>query len=208
MNVGPSNNKYQGLVADLLPNHRMMEACGHFLFKYIEGPVLVRKLFAFFNLFVVLFQYVAMMVNLGQNTGDVAELTANSVTVLFFTHCVTKYLYVASKSETFYRTWGMWNQPNTHPIFAENDARYHSIALAKQRKLLVMVASATAFSVVAWTTLTMFGDSVKGVFDKATNETLIVEIPRLPLKATYPWDAMHGFFYYFSFVFQVSFRLS
>lgn len=109
------------------------------------------------------------------------------------------------KSETFYRTWGMWNQPNTHPIFAENDARYHSIALAKQRKLLVMVSATTAFAVVAWTTITFFGDSVKGVFDKATNETMIVEIPRLPIKATYPWNAMSGFFYYVSLVFQVYF---
>lgn len=75
MNVGPMNNKYQGLVADLLPNHRMMEACGHFLFKYVDGPVLVRRIFSFFNLGVVLFQYAAMMVNLAQNTGDVAELT-------------------------------------------------------------------------------------------------------------------------------------
>jgi odorant receptor len=59
----------------------------------------------------------------------------------------------------------------------------------------------------AWTTITFFGDSVKGVFDKETNETLYVEIPRLPIKSFYPWNAMGGPAYVFSFIFQVYFLL-
>lgn len=55
----------------------------------------------------------------------------------------------------------------------------------------------------AWITITFFGDSVKNVFDKETNETYTVEIPRLPIKALYPWDAMSGVPYFFSFVYQV-----
>lgn len=56
----------------------------------------------------------------------------------------------------------------------------------------------------AWTTITFFGESVKGAFDKATNETYYVEIPRLPIKSWYPWNAMSGVMYIVSFVFQVN----
>lgn len=55
----------------------------------------------------------------------------------------------------------------------------------------------------AWTIITFFGDSVAGKFDKATNETYYVEIPRLPTKSFYPWNAMSGFMYIVSFVLQV-----
>lgn len=195
--------KYQGLVADLVPNIRLMEAVGHFLFKYTQGPVIMHKIYSWVTLALVTFQYGCMMINLSQNTGDVAELTANSITVLFFAHSLIKFLYVAANSESVHRTWTIWNQANVHPLFAESDARYHSIALSKQRKLLVLVMGTTLAGVAGWTVITFFGDSIKGVFDKATNETYIVDIPRLPIKATYPWDAMHGFFYYITFVFQV-----
>lgn len=40
--------------------------------------------------------------------------------------------------------------------------------------------------------------------DKATNETYFVEVPRLPLKSWYPWDAMGGIAYVGSFIFQVN----
>lgn len=55
-----------------------------------------------------------------------------------------------------------------------------------------------------WTTITFFGESVTGKFDKTTNETYYVVIPRLPIKSWYPWNAMSGFMYIFSFVFQVN----
>lgn len=57
----------------------------------------------------------------------------------------------------------------------------------------------------AWSTITFFGDSVKGVFDKATNETYYVEVPRLPMKSYYPWNAMSGVAYVGTFAFQVNF---
>lgn len=55
----------------------------------------------------------------------------------------------------------------------------------------------------AWTVITFFGDSVKGVFDKETNETYYVEVPRLPIKSYYPWNAMSGIAYIGTFIFQV-----
>jgi odorant receptor len=139
---------YQGLVADLLPNIKLMQASGHFLFRYVDGSVLVQKMYAYFNLAVVLFQFFMIIINMILNTGEVNELTANTITVLFFLQGVIKLLYFALNSENFYRTWGTWNQSNTHPLFAESDARYHGIALAKMRKLLMMVVATTVMSVV------------------------------------------------------------
>lgn len=75
------------------------------------------------------------------------------------------------------------------------------------RKLLLCVTFTTVLSVTAWTTITFFGDSTKEIIDKATNETLFVTIPRLPLKSWYPWNAMSGTFYYISFALQVYFLL-
>lgn len=49
--------------------------------------------------------------------------TANTITVLFFTHCITKFIYVAANSEKIHRTMSIWNQSNTNPLFAESDSR-------------------------------------------------------------------------------------
>lgn len=56
----------------------------------------------------------------------------------------------------------------------------------------------------AWSVITFFGESVKGVFDKETNETYYVEVPRLPFKSYYPWNAMSGMTYMGTFAFQVN----
>ncbi|XP_050090058.1 odorant receptor coreceptor [Anopheles aquasalis] len=205
MQVQPT--KYVGLVADLMPNIRLMQASGHFLFRYVTGPILIRKLYSWWTLIMVLMQFFAILGNLATNADDVNELTANTITTLFFTHSVTKFIYFAVNSENFYRTLGVWNQTNTHPLFAESDARYHSIALAKMRKLLVLVMATTVLSVVAWVTITFFGESVKNVLDKETNETYTVEIPRLPIKSWYPWNAMSGPAYIFSFIYQIYYLL-
>lgn len=146
MNVQPT--KYTGLVADLMPNIRLMQGVGHFLFRYVSGPIFIRKVYSWWNLIMILLQFFSIVGNLMLNTDDVNELTANTITTLFFTHSVTKFIFFAINSESFYRTLGIWNQPNAHPLFAESDARYHSIALAKMRKLLVMVMATTILSVV------------------------------------------------------------
>lgn len=101
------------------------------------------------------------------------------------------------------RTFSIWNQPNSHPLFAESDARYHAISLKKSRNVLMLVMVCSLGSCVAWTILTFFGESVTAKFDKSTNETYFVDIPRLPIKSWYPWNAMGGMMYIISFVYQV-----
>ncbi|CAO1411939.1 unnamed protein product [Diamesa serratosioi] len=201
------NSKYQGLVADLLPNIRLMQTSGHFIHKYVTGSVLLRKLYSSIHMILILFQFACIMINMGQNTMEVTELTSNTITVLFFTHSVIKFIYIALNSGKVYRTMGIWNQSNSHPLFAESDARYHSIALAKMRRLLVMTMSTTLLAVVAWTSITFFGESTKLVTDRSTNETSTVEIPRLPIKSWYPFNSMDGAGYYLAFGYQFYFLL-
>lgn len=56
----------------------------------------------------------------------------------------------------------------------------------------------------AWTTITFFGDSVHTRKDPNNeNETITEEVPRLLVRAWYPWDAMSGAAYYISLVYQV-----
>lgn len=95
--------KYVGLVADLMPNIRLMQTFGHFLFNYTSGPLFFRKVYSTFHLFLIILQFLLILVNVALNTGEVNELSANTITALFFTHCVTKFIYFAVNSKNFYR---------------------------------------------------------------------------------------------------------
>ena len=85
--------------------------------------------------------------------------------------------------------------------------RYHSLTLTKMRRLLFIVTATTCSIGVCWTTLTFFGDSTKLWKDKALNETVTVEIPRLMIKSWYPWNSYTGMGYYLSFAFQFYYLL-
>lgn len=199
--------KYQGLVADLLPNIRWMQGCGHFMFKFTSGPVLLRKIYAFTHFILCLLQFVFIIVNMVQNMDEGNELTANTVTTLFFTHSLVKLTFFALTSDNFYLTLNIWNQANAHPLFAESDARYRALTLAKMRKLLMFVIGFSLFAVTAWTTITFFGESVKFVHDPSTNSSITEEVPRLPIKSWYPWNSFNKPWYYISFVYQVYYLL-
>ncbi|XP_012156143.1 odorant receptor coreceptor isoform X1 [Ceratitis capitata] len=200
-------SKYVGLVADLMPNIRLMKYSGLFMHNFTGGSGLFKKIYSSMHLVLVLVQFLLILVNLALNAEEVNELSGNTITVLFFTHCITKFIYLAVTQKQFYRTLNIWNQVNSHPLFAESDARYHSIALAKMRKLFTLVMLTTVVSAVAWTTITFFGESVKFAFDKDTNSSITVEIPRLPIKSFYPWNAGSGMFYIISFAFQCYYLL-
>ncbi|KAJ6636110.1 Odorant receptor coreceptor [Pseudolycoriella hygida] len=200
MQVQPQ--KVSGLVADLLPNIRLMKFFGHFFWRFSTGPVLMSKAYSAVHLSLFLIQYLCILINLVLNTGE-----ANTITALHFFHCIIKFCYVGVHSDEVYKTFNIWNHCNHHPLFAESNDRYHSISLVKQRKLLKTIMSLCIFVVVAWTTITFFGESVKGAFDKATNETYFIEVPRLPFKSWYPWNAMGGIMYIITFAFQVYFLL-
>ncbi|XP_033216466.1 odorant receptor coreceptor [Belonocnema kinseyi] len=200
--------KQQGLVSDLLPNIRLMQICGHFMFNYYgEAKKFAHKIYCFVHLFLILIQFGCMAFNLVEESADVDDLTANTITMLFFTHSVVKVIYFAARSKLFYRTLAIWNNPNSHPLFAESNARYHSIALTKMRRLLFCVGAATILSVISWTGITFVGESVKHITDPVTNETMTVEIPRLMLRAWYPFNAQHGIKHILMLVYQFYFLL-
>jgi hypothetical protein len=117
-----------------------------------------------------------MAVNLMMESGDVDDLTANTITMLFFLHPVVKLIYFPVRGKIFYKTLAIWNNPNSHPLFAESNARYHSLSITKMRRLLFCVAATTVFSVLAWTSITFMDESVKRIIDPETNETTVVPV--------------------------------
>ncbi|XP_049879122.1 odorant receptor coreceptor [Pectinophora gossypiella] len=199
--------KTQGLVTDLMPNINLMRTFGHFVFNYLPESggmsLLLRKIYAGLHAFLIFIHFVCLGVNMAKYSDEVNELTANTITVLFFTHTIIKLAFFAINSKSFYRTLAVWNQSNSHPLFTESDARYHQLAVNKNRKLLYFICSTSVISVVCWVTITFFGESVYMIMDKETNETLTEPAPRLPLKAWYPFNAMSGTMYIVAFAFQV-----
>ncbi|XP_076669897.1 odorant receptor co-receptor [Andrena cerasifolii] len=197
--------KQQGLVADLMPNIQLMKASGHFLFNYYpdNSVKFIHKIYCIVHLVFILLQFGLCGINLMLESDDVDDLTANTITLLFFTHSVVKLIYFAIRSKLFYRTFAIWNNPNSHPLFAESNARYHQIAIKKMRLLLMIVMGASLMTVISWTTITFIGDSVKKVVDPVTNETTMVEIPRLLVRSWYPYDASHGMAHILTLLFQI-----
>ncbi|XP_050459001.1 odorant receptor coreceptor [Cataglyphis hispanica] len=184
----------QGLVADLMPNIRVMKMFGHFVFNYYDdnSSKYLHKVYCCVNLFLLLLQFGLCAVNLIIESADVDDLTANTITLLFFTHSIVKIIYFAVRSKYFYKVWGIWNNPNTHPLFAESNARYHAIALKKMRLLLFLVGATTVLSAIAWTILTFFEHPIRKIVDPVTNETTIIELPQLLVRSFYPFDASSG----------------
>lgn len=199
--------KTQGLVTDVMPNIKLLQLSGHFLFNYYADnsgmTMLLRKMYSTVHAILIFVQFVCMGVNMAMYADEVNELTANTITVLFFAHSIIKLGFLAFTSKSFYRTMAVWNQSNSHPLFTESDARYHQIALTKMRRLTYFICFMTVMSVVSWVTITFFGESVRMIANKETNETLTEPAPRLPLKAWYPFDTMSGSMYVFVFVFQI-----
>lgn len=67
--------KYAGLVSDLMPNIRLMQGFGHCIFRYITGPILIRKLYSVTHFVLLFFQFACTMYNLIKYAGNVNELT-------------------------------------------------------------------------------------------------------------------------------------
>lgn len=97
------NKQYTGLVADLMPNIRIMQTLGLFLHKLAASDSFTKTMYSFVHVFLFIFQFAAMAVNLAKNTGDVNELTANTITVLHFMHTLTKFTYVSLNNKNVYR---------------------------------------------------------------------------------------------------------
>lgn len=124
----------------------------------------------------MLIQYVLMGFNLVHEHDDTDDLTANTITMLFFLHPIIKTLYFSLRSKSFYKTMAVWNNPNSHPLFAESNARYHSLAVSKIRRLLMIVSALTVFTIIGWTSITFVEEPYKTRIDHATNETMKIRV--------------------------------
>lgn len=197
----------QGLVADLWPNLRMIQVSGIFFSAYFEDNStlmrLVRKIYSWVVTIVLFTQYLFLVMYALTEAYNADQRAAYSVTILFFTHTLIKYTYFSTNTDKITRALAMWNNPNSHPLFAESNARCRASALSRMRKLLFFVAGVTIFSTVSWTTLTFVGESVREVPDpESENGTMFIETPRLMLPSWYPFDVMHGFPHMLVFVVQ------
>lgn len=198
----------QGLVADLWPNIRLIQLSGLFFSAYYDDNStlmrLVRKTYSWLVTLLLFAQYAFMVMYALTESYDADQRAAYSVTILFFTHSLIKFVYFASNNEQMCRTLAMWNNPGSHPLFAESNARHRASAISRMRKLLAFAAGATIFATVSWTTITFVGESVRLVPDPETeNGTMYVEAPRLMLPSWYPFDVMHGVAYFIAFALQV-----
>lgn len=98
-----SDNRYIGLMADLRPNIRLMRYTGMYMHAFSNGVPLLGKMYSWMHLVMLLVQFILILVNMALNSGDVNELSANAVTTLFFTHCITKFIYLALFQKSVYR---------------------------------------------------------------------------------------------------------
>ncbi|PSN39983.1 Odorant receptor coreceptor [Blattella germanica] len=199
--------RLHGLVADMWPLIRMMQMTGFFLLDYYEdmsfGFTSMRAGFSGTVGVLMVAQFGCLFLNLMHQADEVNDLTANTITVLFFVHSLTKFFYFAIRRAKFYRTLATWNNANSHPLFSENNSRHHQASVGSIRKLVLYVSIGVILSVVSWTSITFVGESVREITDPDnTNETMKVEIPRLMVRAWYPWDAMGGAGYFISFTYQ------
>lgn len=101
MQVQPT--KHAGLIADLQPNIRLMRLFGHFMHRFSSGPVLMSKVYSGVHLGLITFQFLTILINLVLNTDEVNELTANTITSLHFTHCLTKFIFMAVNGKNVFK---------------------------------------------------------------------------------------------------------
>jgi gustatory receptor len=190
------------------PLIRIMQGTGFFLLDYHEdmsfGWTSIRTGYASFVSGLMIIQFLLMFINLMKQAEDVNDLTANTITILFFLHSLIKLFYFALRRTKFYRTLATWNNANSHPLFSENQSRHHATAVGSMRRLVMYVCIATIISGFAWTIITFIGDSVHEIPDpENANETIFEEVPRLMLRSWYPWNALSGGGYVVSFIIQV-----
>lgn len=196
--------KQQGLALDMAPNIQIMKYVGHFLFAYYKDPSskFLMKVYATvrfktqyisqfqqlliinnknkknfqFNLVFILAMYAMMGMNLVYEHHDTEDLTANTITMLFFAHSIIKLTYFGSRTKKMYKAFGVWNNPNSHPIFAESNARFYAIAVAKMRRMLVIILCISIATIVGWSGITFFEEPYRKRFDRVTNETWYEEV--------------------------------
>jgi len=103
MTTSMQPSKYTGLVADLMPNIRAMKYSGLFMHNFTGGSAFMKKVYSSVHLVFLLMQFTFILVNMALNAEEVNELSGNTITTLFFTHCITKFIYLAVNQKNFYR---------------------------------------------------------------------------------------------------------
>lgn len=96
-------SKYTGLVADLMPNIRAMRYSGLFMHNFTGGSLFMKRVYSSVHMVVIVIHMSLILVNMALNAEEVNELSGNTITTLFFTHCIVKFVYLAINQKNFYR---------------------------------------------------------------------------------------------------------
>ncbi|XP_026687240.1 odorant receptor coreceptor-like, partial [Diaphorina citri] len=146
-------NKH-GLVGDLWPKIRLMQLTGMFILEFHEdsspGTQLLRVAYCWIVTALLIAQYACVITfTVGLNYNN-DLLAGGVVTTLFFTHGMIKYIYVGLKNKSFYRVLSSWNNANSHPVFAESNARYRAKSLSRMKRVLTIICVWTSVLQVYW----------------------------------------------------------
>lgn len=64
-----------------------MQTNGHFIFRYVTGPIFIRKLYASAHLILFLIQFFFIITNLIQNLNETSELTGEWIFISLLMLC-------------------------------------------------------------------------------------------------------------------------
>lgn len=94
---------YVALATDLAPNIKLMKYFGLFLHTYWNESGYNGRIYSSIHLLLLLAQFFSILTNLILSAEDVNELSGNTITTLFFMHCITKNIYFAVHQNNIYR---------------------------------------------------------------------------------------------------------
>lgn len=199
----------QGLVSDLWPNIRLIQASGLFISAYYEDNStlmrLLRKIYSWIVTILLFAQFTFLCIFAATEAYDADQRAAYTITCFFFTHPIIKFSFFSIGTQRFYRTLAAWNNANSHPLFAESNARFRASAISRMRWMLMFASGITIATTVSWIMISFASDNMREVADPETeNGTMFVETPKLMLPSYYPFETMHGMGYMIAFVYQVT----
>ncbi|CAH0391773.1 unnamed protein product, partial [Bemisia tabaci] len=132
------------------------------------------------------------------------QLTASSITCLFFAHSIVKFIYFSVKGKSVCRVLDSWNQENSHPLFVESNKRHKVRALYRMRKLLYMIIGGSFFTYFAWILLTIAEEPYRMMPDPENrNNTVLTRVPKLLIQTWFPWNYESGVGYYVALGYQL-----
>lgn len=183
-----------------------MQYVGHFMLEYREDmrpwKQMLRAMYSFMHIGLVTGHFFFATIDLILKLTDLDELVGNAISTCFSVHAVTKLYYFLIRRKKFYRTLGMWDNKNIHPLFKQSDDKYQASAVKRIRRTLILILSGTQLAGFFWA-IKPFIVKKMFIIDDG-NSTVIVYKPKLICEAWYPIDVYEAGNFVFVYIYQVS----